>query len=103
MIHLGYNVLKSKTKERNTMITKAQAKKALKEGYVNLEFVKKDGSVRKMYGTLNMDLIPSKAHPKGTMNSVTKKALKESSVLRVYEKNVGWRSFDVNSVQKFGV
>lgn len=86
----------------NMTITKKEIKAALQKNFVNVEFVKKDGTIRKMNCSLNMDLIPEAYRPKGTMSSSTKKQIKESSIIRAYEKNVGWRSFDVNAVKKFG-
>lgn len=54
-----------------------------------VEFVKKDGSVRKMHATLNSSLMPSSKHPKETTTNETPR-----SAARVFDIEVGeWRSF----------
>lgn len=67
---------------------------ALKAGATSFEFTKKDGTVRKMNGTLNYDLIDPSDRPSG--NDTRKENL---DVQVVYDLDVkGWRSFRWDSL-----
>ena len=56
-----------------------------------VEFIKKDGSVRKMHATLNSALIPQDKQPKGSEEAGSQTA---GPALRVFDTEVGeWRSF----------
>jgi len=77
-------------------MTKDEMKTALKSNIVNVEFVKADGSIRKMKATLMPALIPE-----SKSNTTPRKEPDE--VIRVVDTEIGeWRSFRVDSVTKFG-
>ena len=66
----------------------------LRTGIVEFAFVKLDGSLRIVRGTLNMNHIPASAHPTGTGNP-------SARALRFYDFNCGgWRSLRIG-VQVF--
>jgi len=70
-------------------------KSVLREQKVIIEFVKKDGSVRKMVCTLSESKIPAEKSPKGSGKT------QNDQVLAVYDvENDGWRSFRWDSIQK---
>ena len=70
-------------------------KTLLREQNVAIEFVKKDGSVRKMICTLSESKIPVEKSPK----NVGKK--QNDEVLAVFDvENDGWRSFRWDSIKK---
>jgi len=64
----------------------------LDEGYVTFSFIKSNGLERTMTATRNLDLIPVEFHP--TSNG----SPSLSDTIRVYEKDVGWRSFKPSTV-----
>ena len=71
---------------------------ALKNGILNVEFTKKDGSLRKLICTLNEDRIPADKKPKGTGHT------KNDAVLPVFDmENNSWRSFRWDSIQKIDI
>jgi uncharacterized protein YjdB len=68
--------------------------KVLSEGQANVTFTKKDGSVREMLCTRNMNEIPVESQPKG--GSERKENLE---VITAYDLDKsGWRSFRVDAV-----
>lgn len=67
----------------------------LRDGVVTVEFVKKDGSARKMICTLSESKIPSASAPKGSGKSQSDEALAVFDV----EAN-GWRSFRYDSITR---
>lgn len=70
-------------------------KSVLRDGKVTIEFVKKDGSLRKMLCTLSESKIPSEKLPKNTGKA------QNDEVLAVFDvENDGWRSFRWDSVSK---
>ncbi len=70
----------------------------LHEGVVSVHFRKKDGSTRVMKCTLNGKRIPESKHPKGTGKA------SNSGVLPVFDlEKHEWRSFRVDSVEKYEV
>lgn len=75
---------------------------AIREDIVEIQFEKKDGSVRAMKCTLKQDVIPADKTPK-----VTEEAKPvQTSALRVFDvEKQEWRSFRWDSVKsfKFGV
>lgn len=72
-------------------------KKALREGIVQVEFKKLDGSHRTMNCTLQENEIPAEKMPKTTSTSKNEKALP------VFDTEIqAWRSFRWDSIQKFG-
>lgn len=57
-----------------------------------ITFVKKDGTVRSLRGTRNLDLIPKKYHPKGNKPE-------HLQLVTVFDLDAkGWRSFYPQSV-----
>ena len=71
---------------------------ALKNGILNVEFTKKDGSLRKLICTLSEDRIPADKKPKGTGHT------KNDAVLPVFDmENNSWRSFRWDSIQKIDI
>jgi hypothetical protein len=70
-------------------------KTLLQEQKITVEFVKKDGSVRKMVCTLSESKIPAEKVPK----NVGKK--QNDEILAVFDiENNGWRSFRWDSIQR---
>lgn len=76
--------------------TREELQEQLRNGERVVHFTKLDGDVRIMNCTLNEDLIPSDAMPKGTGKAPSEKQLEN---LSVYDLNAkGWRSFRVANV-----
>ena len=71
-------------------------KEMLQDGQViRVEFTKRNGELRKMDCTTNLDLIPESEHP-----SEDRANYINEEVVRVYDINAeGWRSFRVDSVK----
>lgn len=65
----------------------------LRSGNVTVEFVKKDGSARKMLCTLSEGAIPSEFAPKGST-----KAQSDESLAVFDVEAQGWRSFRYDSI-----
>jgi hypothetical protein len=64
---------------------------------IEVTFRKKDGEIRAMTCTTNLDLIPPSAWPK---NKVAISEATKERTMRVYDLNVqGWRSFVLDNVQ----
>lgn len=77
----------------NTEIEKNWLKSTLATEILNVTFIKKDGSERKMKCTLMEDKIPSEKAPKGSEKS------KSDEVLPVFDiESDGWRSFRWDSI-----
>lgn len=74
---------------------KSWLKSLLQGGVVTVEFVKKDGSARKMLCTLSESKIPKEFAPKNSGKSQSDEALAVFDV----EAN-GWRSFRYDSITK---
>lgn len=52
-----------------------------------LKFTKADGSIREMYATKSLDIIPKEKHPKGTEKQLS------NTVIRVFDVDINeWRS-----------
>lgn len=68
-------------------------KELLAEGWVHVEFTKKDGTLRKMLCTRNMDNVPADQHPTGTGPA------NKGNAIRVWSlEDNGWRSFNEEQV-----
>lgn len=68
----------------------------LREGTVEIEFVKRDGTLRTMVATLNMDLVPSDKIPLGTGRP------KPPTVQTVFDLEIDeWRSFRWETLQSW--
>ncbi len=64
---------------------------------IEVTFRKKDGELRVMTCTTNLDLIPPSAWPQG---KVTLSEQTQERTMRVYDLNAqGWRSFVIDNVQ----
>jgi hypothetical protein len=74
--------------------------KVIKEPHVSLKFIKKDGSVRYMKGTLNFTKIPKEKIPKGVNVANILKLMKEKGIIHIFdlEKNE-WRSVPFQAVE----
>jgi len=74
--------------------------KTLLGAYVlEVEFIKKNGEMRKMFCTTKSDKIPKGHEPKGDITVPL-----NEGVLRVFDVEVeGWRSFRVDSVKSFSL
>lgn len=66
----------------------------LNADYAEVEFLKKDGTLRKMKCTLNEGKIPKDKLPKGSSSA------KSNDAIAVYDlENEGWRSFRWDSIK----
>lgn len=85
------------TSEKNPTFAKKEAqewlKNILRTEKVTVEFVKKDGTTRKMLCTLTENMIPSEKAPKGTQKTRSEDSLAVFDL----EKNE-WRSFRYDSI-----
>lgn len=72
-------------------------KESIDKQLVEVTFRKKDGEIRVMTCTTNLDLIPPSAWPQ---NKVTISEATKERTMRVYDLNAqGWRSFVIDNVQ----
>jgi hypothetical protein len=68
---------------------------------LTVSFTKKDGTIRHMRCTTNLNLIPDEHHPKNKDNNSVSMVLNDN-VIRVYDlQNEGWRSFITTNVISF--
>ena len=73
-------------------------KNALHEGIVEVVFIKKDGTERKMKCTLKADLLPAQTD----LEEAVQKKTPNPDVLAVWDvENSGWRSFRYDSIIGF--
>ena len=76
-------------------------RKALNEGIVIFEFVKKDGTLRHARGTTNPDLIPTDNMPQGK-RTPQEQALYNRTVVTFYDiDRKGWRSMRIDTIWDF--
>lgn len=76
-------------------MTKDVLIKTLLKEVTTVTFTKKDGSIRVMNCTRNMNLIPAEFHPKTNDESTSE----SSDNIRVFDVDKqGWRSFNYNSI-----
>lgn len=68
----------------------------LREGIVVFHYRKKNGTLRKAQGTLNMALIPTEHHPKGTGRQPKDDIIPYFDIERNH-----WRSFRLHRVTSF--
>ena len=79
-------------------MNKEKLNEMLSEGWVSLEFTKKDNTIRKMICTASLTLIPEDFLPKNSDNIKTE----YNSQKRVFDTQAnGWRSFLFDNVIKF--
>ena len=76
-------------------------RKALNEGIVIFEFVKKDGTLRHARGTTCPDLIPTDNMPQGK-RTPQEQALYDRTVVTFYDiDKKGWRSMRIDTIWDF--
>ena len=76
-------------------------RKALNEGIVIFEFVKKDGTLRHARGTTCPDLIPTDNMPQGK-RTPREQALYDRTVVTFYDiDKKGWRSMRIDTIWDF--
>ena len=76
-------------------------RKALNEGVVLFEFIKRDGSLRHARGTTSPDLIPTENMPQNK-RSPQQQAAFERQVVTFYDiDRKGWRSMRIDTIWNF--
>jgi len=84
--------------QSNTSWQNEYLKNALHEGIVEVVFIKKDGTERKLKCTLKADLLPAQTD----LEEAVQKKTPNPDVLAVWDlENEGWRSFRYDSVIGF--
>ena len=73
-------------------------RKALNEGVVNFEFIKKDGSLRHARGTTCPDLVPSDDIPKGKRTPLQQAAYDRQTVAFYDIDAKAWRSMRIDTI-----
>lgn len=76
-------------------ITTSELLAGLSDGWFTITFNKVDGTVRTMICTTNPFLIPDEHLPK---EAPSKEQTYSTEQIRVYERDIGWRSFRKSSV-----
>lgn len=76
---------------RHSPISTEDLRTRLRNGIVKFAFIKLDGTLREVNGTLNMDNIPAKSHPNGNGSP-------SPAALRFFDYNAGgWRSLRIGT------
>ena len=76
-------------------------RKALNEGIVLFQFIKKDGSIRHARGTTSPDLVPADDTPKGK-RTPEQKALYERTTVAFYDiDKKGWRAMRIDTIWSY--
>ena len=76
-------------------------KKALNEGTVLFEFIKKDGTLRHARGTTCPDLVPTDDMPKGK-RTPEQQALYDRQTVAFYDiDKKGWRSMRIDTIWNY--
>ena len=76
-------------------------KKALYEGIVNFEFIKKDGSLRTARGTTCPDLIPTDNMPQGK-RTPEQQAMYDRTTVAFYDiDKKAWRSMRIDTIWSY--
>ena len=76
-------------------------RKALNEGIVLFQFIKKDGSIRHARGTTNPDLVPTDDTPKGK-RTPEQQALYQRTTVAFYDiDSKGWRSMRIDTIWSY--
>jgi hypothetical protein len=76
---------------RHQTIETEDLRARLRNGIVKFAFVKLDGTLREVQGTLNLNQVPASQHPTGTGNP-------SSRALRFFDFNAGgWRSLRIGA------
>ena len=76
-------------------------KKALYEGIVIFEFIKKDGSLRHARGTTCPDLVPADDTPKGTRSPEQQAAYDRQTVAFYDIDRKAWRSMRIDTIWNY--
>lgn len=78
-------------------LTAEEIKEKLRDHVVDLTFIKKDGTIRRMKATLNEYAIPKSAQPKGTRGKT--QAEVDGLNIKVYDTEAeGWRTVVVDKI-----
>ena len=76
-------------------------RKALNEGIVLFQFIKKDGTTRHARGTTCPDLVPTDDTPKGK-RTAQQQALYERTTVAFYDiDRKGWRSMRIDTIWSY--
>ena len=76
-------------------------RKALNEGIVLFQFIKKDGSIRHARGTTSPDLVPTDDTPKGK-RTAQQQALYQRTTVAFYDiDKKAWRSMCVDTIWSY--
>ena len=76
-------------------------RRALNEGVVNFEFVKKDGSLRTARGTTCPDLVPMDNMPKGARTPEQQAAYQRQTVAFYDIDKKAWRSMRIDAIWSY--
>ena len=89
------------TPRKLTTMNTTDLRKALNEGVVLFEFIKRDGSLRHARGTTSQDLIPTENMPQNK-RSPQQQAAFERQVVTFYDiDRKGWRSMRIDTIWNF--
>ena len=92
------NLLNTTTDQNNTSWRNDYLKTALHNGVVEVLFLKKDGTERRLICTLKADLLPAQTD----LEEAVQKKTPNPDVLAVWDtENQGWRSFRWDSIIGF--
>jgi hypothetical protein len=92
------NLLNTTTDQSNTSWRNDYLKNALHNGVVEVLFLKKDGTERRLICTLKADLLPAQTD----LEEAVQKKTPNPDVLAVWDtENQGWRSFRYDSIIGF--
>jgi hypothetical protein len=92
------NLLNTTTDQNNTSWRNDYLKTALRNGVVEVLFLKKDGTERRLICTLKADLLPAQTD----LEEAVQKKTPNPDVLAVWDtENQGWRSFRWDSIIGF--
>ena len=76
-------------------------RKALNEGVVLFEFIKKDGSHRHACGTTDPDLVPADNVPQGKRTPEQEAAFQRQTVAFYDIDKKGWRSMRIDTIWEY--
>ena len=86
---------------QTNIATTTELRKALNEGVVLFEFIKRDGTLRHARGTTSPDLIPTDNMPQNK-RSPQQQAAFERQVVTFYDiDRKGWRSMRIDTIWNF--
>ena len=76
-------------------------RKALNEGIVLFDFIKKDGTLRHARGTTSPDLVPTDDTPKGKRTPEQQAAYERQTVTFYDIDKKGWRSMRIDTIWSY--